>query len=296
MRVGLPRMSSCPRRPPETEPSEKRAQMPIEAPRAIRHLVLALTIAANFGCATPPDPSDRESYAEFRAINDPLEPLNRTVFQFNQALDAMFLRPLADFYRLLLPPPMQEAVHNVLANLRSPIVLANDVLQGEWDRAGTTTGRFLVNSTVGVGGIGDPASDFGLAYHNEDFGQTLAVWGVPEGPFLMLPVVGPSNPRDAAGLAVDSAVLDPMGLLNTIGAGPQWLSTASYARLGTTAIDARAQNVEELDDLQKSSLDYYAAIRSLYRQFRTSEIHQGHPPIGEQGPSLEDFPAGPVPE
>jgi phospholipid-binding lipoprotein MlaA len=280
----------------EAEPSEKRAKMPMNAPRLIRHLAIALSIAASFGCATPPDPSDRESYAEFKAINDPLEPLNRTVFGFNQALDAMFLRPLADFYRLLLPPRLREGVHNILTNLRSPVILANDLLQGEWGRAGTTTGRFLVNTTMGVGGIVDPASDFGLTYHNEDFGQTLAVWGLPEGPYLILPVVGPSNPRDAAGLAVDSLVLDPFGLLNTIGAEHDWLSTLSYVRLGMTAIDARAQNAEELDDLQKSSLDYYAAIRSLYRQFRTSEIYQGHPPIGEQGPSLEDFPAGTVPE
>ena len=270
--------------------------MSINAPRPLTHLAMAMTILANFGCATPPDSSDRELYAEFRAINDPIEPLNRGVFEFNQALDAMFLRPLADFYRLLLPPLFQEAVHNFLANLRSPVVLANDLLQGEWERAGTTTSRFLVNSTVGVGGIGDPASDFGLVYHNEDFGQTLAVWGLSEGPFLMLPLLGPSNPRDATGLVVDSAVLDPIGFLTTIGAGPQWLTTASYGRLGTTAIDARAQNVEELDDLQKSSLDFYATIRSLYRQFRISEIHQGHPPIGEPGPSLEDFPAGTVPE
>jgi phospholipid-binding lipoprotein MlaA len=280
----------------EAEPSEKRAKMPMNAPRLIRHLAIALSIAASFGCATPPDPSDRESYAEFKAINDPLEPLNRTVFEFNQALDAMFLRPLADFYRLLLPPRFREGMHNILTNLRSPVVLANDLLQGEWGRAGATTGRFLVNTTMGVGGIADPASDFGLTYHNEDFGQTLAVWGVPEGPYLILPVVGPSNPRDAAGLAVDSLVLDPFGLLNTIGAEQDWMSILSYIRLGMTAIDARAQNAEELDDLQKSSLDYYAAIRSLYRQFRTSEIYQGHPPIGEQGPSLEDFPAGTVPE
>jgi phospholipid-binding lipoprotein MlaA len=194
----------------------------------------------------------------------------------------------------LLPPRFREGVHNILTNLRSPIVLANDLLQGEWERAGTTTGRFVVNSTIGVGGIGDPASDFGLTYHNEDFGQTLAVWGVPEGPFLMLPVLGPSNPRDASGLAVDSAVLDPIGLLNTIGAEPNLLSTLSYIRLGLTAIDARAQNVEELDDLRKSSLDYYAAIRSLYRQFRTSEIYQGQPPPSEEGPSLEEFPAVPL--
>jgi phospholipid-binding lipoprotein MlaA len=268
--------------------------MPIDPPSLIRRLTVVLAIAAGFGCATAPDPSDREAYAEYEALNDPLEPLNRTIFEFNQALDAMFLRPMADFYRLLLPPPLREGIHNILTNLRSPVILANDLLQGEWERAGTTTGRFVVNTTMGVGGIGDPATDLGLAYHNEDFGQTLAVWGLPEGPFLILPIVGPSNPRDATGLAVDSTILDPIGLMNTIGADTDWLSTLSYVRLGMTAIDARAQNAEELDDLQKSSLDYYAAIRSLYRQYRTAEIYQGQPPPSEEGPSLDEFPAVPL--
>ena len=116
-------------------------------------------------------------------------------------------------------------MHNFLANLRSPVILVNDLLQGEWERAGTTTRRFIVNTTVGVGGLGDPASDFGFPAHNEDFGQTLAVWGLPEGPFLMLPVIGPSNPRDASGLAVDSLIIDPLGLLNTLGAEDDWLPT-----------------------------------------------------------------------
>lgn len=259
----------------------------------LRCVVAAGLAAALLGCATPPDrAADPEGYAEYEAINDPLEPMNRVIFEFNQGVDAMFLRPLADFYRLLLPPPLREGVHNFVTNLRSPIILINDLLQGEFERAGTTTGRFLVNTTLGVGGIGDPATDLGLPYHNEDFGQTLAVWGSPEGPFLMLPVLGPSNPRDAVGLAVDSAVLDPIGVINAIG-GPEWLETLSFTRFGLTALDARAQNVEELDDLQKSSLDYYAALRSLYRQFRTSEIYQGQPPP-EAGPTLDEFPAIPL--
>jgi phospholipid-binding lipoprotein MlaA len=254
---------------------------------------MALSIAAVAACATAPASSDKEAYAEYKALNDPLEPLNRVVFDFNQALDAMIFRPWADFYRLLLPPPFREGVHNMLTNLRSPVILANDLLQGEWNRAGITTGRFLINSTVGVGGIGDPASSFGLSYHNEDFGQTLAVWGLAEGPYLVLPALGPSNPRDALGLAVDSAVLDPIGVLNTLG-GPSWLRTLSWVRLGVTALDARAANVEELDDLKKSSLDFYAAMRSLYRQYRTSEIYQGKPPPTTEGPSLEEFPAVPL--
>lgn len=261
--------------------------------RLARVPAAAVLITAVMGCASAPDPSDTEAYAEFRAINDPLEPLNRTVFGFNQALDAMFVRPLADFYRLILPPPLREGIHNVLANLRSPVVLANDLLQGEFDRAGTTTGRFVINSTLGVGGLADWATDFGLPRHSEDFGQTLAVWGSPEGPFLMLPLVGPSNPRDAVGIAVDSMILDPFGLMSTLNMDTEWMRTMSYTRLGMTIIDARAQNAEELDDLQKSSLDYYAALRSLYRQYRASEIWQGRPPPGETGPSLDDLPAIP---
>lgn len=257
-------------------------------------VIAAASLFAAAGCATPPDRADTEAYAEFRAINDPLEPLNRQVFQLNQALDAMFLRPLADFYRILIPPPMREGVHNVLTNLRSPVILANDLLQGEFDRAGTTTGRFVVNSTLGVGGIADWATDFGLPYHNEDFGQTLAVWGSPEGPYLVLPLVGPSNPRDAAGLAVDSALLDPVGVITLMGEAPEWLITASRVRLAMTIVDARSQNAEELDDLQKSSLDFYAALRSLYRQFRNAEIHQGRPPANTEGPSLDDIPPIPV--
>ena len=269
--------------------------MPIHAPsRLIRHFAVALSIAISSGCATAPDASDTESYSEFKAINDPLEPLNRTVFEFNRALDAMFLRPFADYYRLLLPPPLQEGVHNFLANLRSPVILVNDMLQGEWERAGTTAKRFIVNTTIGVGGLGDPASNFGLPAHSEDLGQTLAVWGLPEGPFLMLPVVGPSNPRDAIGLAVDSLIIDPLGLMNTLGTQDEWLPTFMLTRFALTAINARAQNAEELDDLEKSSLDFYAALRSLYRQFRTAEIHQGRPPPGLEGPSLDDFPAIPL--
>lgn len=254
-----------------------------------RFLALVLMLITAAGCATAPDSQDHEQYAEYEAINDPLEPLNRQIFQFNLAMDAMFLRPFAEFYRLLLPPPVQEGVHNVLANARSPIIFANDLFQAEFHRAAVTLTRFLINSTLGVGGLADPASDFDLPAHNEDFGQTLAVWGVPEGPFLMLPLIGPSNPRDATGLAVDSFLLDPMGLMILLDYGPESLTYVSYGRAGMTAIDARAQTLDELDDLKKSSLDFYAALRSLYRQYRISEIYQGSPPAAA-GPTLEDYP------
>jgi phospholipid-binding lipoprotein MlaA len=249
----------------------------------IAALVVSLLAAA---CATAPGPADTEAYAEYQAANDPLEPLNRGVFAFNRAIDAMFLKPAAGFYRGLTPPPVQKAVTNVLGNLRSPVVFANDLMQGEVTRAGNTASRFLINSTIGVGGIVDWAADFGIPRHGEDFGQTLAVWGVPDGPFLMLPVIGPSNPRDAVGYAVDSLLIDPIAW---------WLrfhdqfAYLGYVRMGMTVIDYRSQNYEALEDLEKNSLDHYAALRSLYRQFRAGEINQGRQAGGE-GTPLSDLP------
>lgn len=245
-------------------------------------------VAALGGCATPPPESDPEAYAEFREINDPIEPFNRVVFEINRGLDAMFLKPLAEFYLLLLPPPVQTAVHNFVTNLRAPVTFFNDLLQGEGSRALNTAGRFAVNTTVGVGGLLDWATDWGLPYHNEDFGQTLAVWGVGEGPYLVLPVVGPSNPRDAAGLGVDSAVLDPFGFLATfIYSESQLLRILSYTRLGLTAVDARARNFEALNDIEKNSLDFYAAMRSLYRQSRAAEIANGRPVPSPDTPTIQ---------
>jgi phospholipid-binding lipoprotein MlaA len=133
--------------------------------------------------------------------NDPLEGLNRGIFEFNRVVDGVLIKPAAQIYRGVLPQQAQDSVRSFLRNLRSPVILANDVLQGDMDRAGSTIGRFLVNTTLGIGGLFDVASELGMPFHDEDFGQTLAVWGVGEGPYLVLPLLGPSNPRDAVGLA-----------------------------------------------------------------------------------------------
>ncbi len=146
-------------------------------------------------------PTDPEARAAYLEASDPLEPLNRAIFSFNLTLDKAILRPIATVYNAALPDPVRDGVRNFLNNLRTPIILANDVLRGEIGRAGDTVGRFLLNSTLGVGGLFDIASELGFDFHNEDFGQTLAVWGIGEGPYLMLPIFGPSNPRDAVGLA-----------------------------------------------------------------------------------------------
>jgi phospholipid-binding lipoprotein MlaA len=155
----------------------------------------------------------------------------------------------------------------MLGNLRSPVILLNDVLQGETQRAGTTLGRFVLNTTLGVGGIFDVATGFGLPGHGEDFGQTLAVWGAEEGPYLFLPILGPSNPRDLIGTGVD-AVSNPFTWIS----GDAWLDTVTAARIGLQALDTREGLIEPLDALRQGSLDPYAALRSAYRQRRATEI------------------------
>lgn len=244
--------------------------MPMNRHSPRSRLGLAATLALGLGltaCAARPDPADREAVAEFEQTNDPLEPLNRTLFLVNDGLDTLLLRPAAEAYRIFIPPEVRTGVRNVLGNLRSPVILLNDVLQGETQRAGTTLGRFVLNTTLGVGGVFDVATGFGLPGHGEDFGQTLAVWGAEEGPYLFLPILGPSNPRDLIGTGVD-AVSSPFAWIS----GDRWLDTLTAARIGLQALDTREGLIEPLDALRQGSLDPYAALRSAYRQRRAAEI------------------------
>lgn len=220
------------------------------------------------GCATPPPADDREAVAAFNETNDPYEPFNRAMLDFNLALDKAILKPVTYVYREGVPDPLQTNVHNFLSNLRGPIVFANDLLQGEFERAGTTLLRFAMNSTIGLLGINDFAAEASIPEHEEDFGQTLATWNVEEGPYLVLPIFGPSNPRDGIGLLADS-LMDPF----------TWLTPFEFraARTPGQAIDRRAQAYDQINDLEKNSLDFYAVIRSLYRQKRRSEIRNGAP-------------------
>jgi phospholipid-binding lipoprotein MlaA len=231
-------------------------------------LLAALGLALALGaCATRPDPNDPEAVAEFQATNDPLEPLNRAMFVVNDGLDTLVLRPAAEAYRIVIAPEIRDAIRNVLANLRTPVILVNDVLQGETQRAGTTLGRFVINTTIGIGGIMDRAKDFGLLGHTEDFGQTLAVWGAPEGPYLFIPVIGPSNPRDLTGAGVDIAA-NPLTWIS----GNETWDAVMISRTALTALDTREGLIEPLDALRAGSLDPYAALRSAYRQRRAHEI------------------------
>lgn len=203
--------------------------------------------------------------------DDPLEPVNRVVYGLNELADVMLIGPVAQAYGEL-PSPLRTAVRNVLDNLRAPVIFANDLLQGETDRAGTTLARFMINSTIGLFGLFDLASELGHPKHGEDFGQTLAVWGVGDGPFLVLPLLGPSNLRDAAGLVVDRLALDPWGELAS--------SEVGLARNGAEAIDTRQRLDSVIQDVRRNSLDPYATVRSAYRQRRAAEIRNGRPPAG----------------
>jgi phospholipid-binding lipoprotein MlaA len=208
-------------------------------------------------------------------VDDPLESMNRVFFDFDMFLDRILLKPAAQVYVTVVPEPGRHAIRHVLDNMNEPIVFANNMLQGEFHRADITVGRFLLNSTFGLAGIFDWASQSGLPKQNGDFGQTLYVWGFGSGPYLFLPVLGPSNPRDAVGYAVDSSA-DPVGYAFWTAGGLRWLG---FTRTAFDTVDSRAQQLNTLDELQKSAIDFYAEIRSLSRQRRAIELRHGEPGV-----------------
>ncbi|PWR20506.1 MlaA family lipoprotein [Zavarzinia compransoris] len=219
-------------------------------------------------CATRPPADDPEAIAEFKRRNDPIEPLNRYFFEVNRFADYMLLKPVATIYRSITPDFFQAGVRNFLNNLRSPIILANDLLQGDLDRARITAARFVTNTVAGGLGVYDYASRIGYPRHDEDFGQTLAVWGLDEGPYLVLPLLGPRPPRDLFGYGVDMA-FDPLTYV-------YYANDLDEMALGLAAadiIDARARGIENLDEIEASSIDFYATIRNLYRQRRDAAIN-----------------------
>lgn len=243
--------------------------------RCVAASFVALSMAA---CAeVPTDPAAR---AAFEETNDPLEPTNRAIFEFNRQLDRYAIKPVAQAYHDVVPEPGRRAVHNFLDNLKQPIVFANDVAQADFDRAFVTLARFVVNSTIGAFGLFDVATDQGYPRQQGDFGQTLFAWGVPDGPYLVLPLLGPSNPRDAVGYGVD-AYADPFGL---------WADSFAFdaSRFAASGIDQREQVLGELDRIEQTSLDFYATIRSLWRQQRLEQLYNGKPPPPSYDSLYED--------
>jgi phospholipid-binding lipoprotein MlaA len=224
------------------------------------------------GCATRPPASDPDAVAEYEQTNDPLEPTNRVFYAINNGLDTVLLRPAALAYRYVVPEPVRNGLHNMLANMGTPVQLANDVLEGKPRRAGDTTMRFLINTTVGIGGIFDVAKRLGYPDHDADFGMTMALWGVPDGPFLFLPVLGPTGPRDAAGFGVDIA-MDPSTWMGTGPNHPGW-TAFKWSRYALSALDSRERVLDSVDSIKKTALDPYATFRSLYRQHRHGQIEE----------------------
>jgi phospholipid-binding lipoprotein MlaA len=235
------------------------------------HLLLALGFAAILLAACAEVPTDPEERAEFEQTNDPLEPMNRNIFAFNDFLDVHVMEPVARTYHNNVPQGVQDAIHRFLLNLKAPYVAGNEVLQGKFKAASDDLGRFLINTTFGAVGLWDVAADAGGPKANDtDIGLTLGTWGIGEGPYLVLPFFGPSNPRDTAG-RVGDFFADPVNAAITIPDGTKW---AVDTRTGADVLDTRTQLLGPVADLKRSSLDYYASVRSLYRQRRRSALGQ----------------------
>jgi phospholipid-binding lipoprotein MlaA len=210
------------------------------------------------GCATMPDNA---------GTNDPYEKTNRAVFEFNKQLDENIALPIAQFYRDVVPEPLRIGIHNFLVNIRLPITFGNDLLQGHVTRGAQTVGRFAVNSVLGIGGVLDVATLWEMPNHTEDFGQTLGTYGAGEGFYIVLPILGPAPPRDLFGRIVDT-FMDPFTYIDFRGE-TDWM----IGRGAVEVLDLRERNIETIEDIQQTSIDYYATVRNLYRQNRNAEIH-----------------------
>jgi len=223
-------------------------------------LVAIIGMSLLAGCAVRqpgPEPPDY----------DPLRPFNAKIFWFNDEVDTHVLTPVATGWDKVAPRPVRRSLSNFFTNLNTPIVAVNDVLQGKLKHGAVDVGRFTVNTTVGVLGFLDPATGWGLERHEEDFGQTLGRWGVPPGPYLVLPFLGPSDPRDLLGMGVDGAMTVYPFFVDTL--------ILTGAQAGARAVDmvnARSLILREVHDAKEAALDYYVFVRNAYIQRRRALV------------------------
>lgn len=229
-----------------------------------RAVALAACAALLAGCAAAPSKVD------------PLEPMNRAAFQVHDALDSAFVKPVAEAYVAVVPKLVRTGVNNVFNNIEDLFSAVNGLLQGKPDKAGNDLGRVMVNTMFGLGGLIDIASDAGIERGNEDFGQTFAVWGFPPGPYLFVPLFGPTTVRDGAGVLVRIAA-GPVGFIPDVP-----LRNSLY---GLGYVDLRAQAIDAGDIVDTAALDRYLFIRNAYLQRRRYLIYDGKPP-----PEAEDEP------
>ena len=239
--------------------------------KKVSFVILLLLFSNNlYGAASDEvqtESSDFETSNIEDEIYDPIEPFNRAIFSFNNVADKIILEPVSKGYKKL-PSPLQSGISNFLSNLRMPLVVVNQLLQGQGKNASESTGRFLVNSTIGVFGLLDVADKMGLEEKQEDFGQTLATWGVGDGFYVVLPLFGPSNLRDTAGMVL-TYTTDPINAY-AVSEGEAW---AVPVRASINAVDYRSKIIDEVNALRNNSLDYYAAVRSSYYQNRKAAIN-----------------------
>lgn len=240
-------------------------------------MLLATVLLA--GCASGPGKHDL-------AERDPLEGFNRGVWAFNDALDTVAIKPTTSVYRTVTPRPARRGLSRIFANLGEPFSAINNLLQGKPDRAIRNLGRFTINSTIGVGGLADHATGFGMAPAIEDFGQTLATWGVNGGPYLVLPLLGPSTLRDGVGSGI-SQVTDPYRIALRRSNLDRSVKTSIT---GLEIINIRSELIElGLDTYLETSLDPYSAARSAYLQRRAAEIRDEDDALATYGSSTTDM-------
>ena len=264
-----------------------------------RWLLAAMCAALLAGCGTTkvaPEPDEsaaapnsavvaKEQNVNEDSANDPLEGFNRAMFTFNRYWDDYFMRPVAEGYQAVTPKPARVGISNFFANLFEPLTVINDLLQGKGAQAGSDFLRFIINSTIGILGFFDVATDLGFEKHREDFGQTFGVWGMGEGAYLVLPFLGPSSLRDGAGLYVDFQLypvnyVEDEGYRNTLWA------------LGYVSVRSDLLNASDILDQAVGAEDRYVFVREAWRQRRRSEIHDGNPPVAPAPDILfEDDPA-----
>lgn len=253
-------------------------------------LAVVLISGVSATAAQEPDPlfDDLETEYDDRPAGfpDPIEPVNRAILTFNEEVDRWVLDPITRVYRFILPDQVKRAIQRGLANLNSPGVIINDALQCEFEAAGITIWRFVINSTFGVAGLLDPAAYLGVPGHSADFDQTLALYGVPSGAFLMLPVFGPTTVRGGFGTVVDISFRPTTYFL----AGTDQIVFA-IIHGGSSGLATREASMDAINDLQESSIDYYAALRNAYYQKRMSDIWArqeggGRRPSSKRNPAL----------
>ena len=235
-------------------------------------LVLISSLLAS-SCATVSAPDER----------DPWESFNRSVYAFNDTFDKAIARPVAEAYQAIMPDFIETGISNFFSNLDDVVVIVNDLLQFKFQQAGQDFSRLIMNTTFGLLGFIDVATFMELPKHDEDFGQTLATWGVGDGAYLVLPFLGPSSVRDAAGLAVDLSYLDPVIFTED--------DEVRWGLIALRAIDRRADLLEATRIMEKSGIDPYVFMRNAYYQVRENQIYDGHPPskVKLQGPTQEDL-------